>query len=165
MNSQPGQPSNLTHAIAKRLTDFYFGGNWSGVSLEEILSGVTWQQATRQVDSFHSIATLVFHINYYVAATRKFMDGGSLDADDKFSFDCPPIESNRDWESLLANTMEEARELVSLIEQLAEDRLWTNMIDEKNSVYYRALNGIVEHGHYHAGQIAMLKKLVAKEAE
>ena len=42
---------------------------------------------------FHTIAALVYHMDYFIAATLKVMQDGPLDAKDKFSFDHPPIMS------------------------------------------------------------------------
>ncbi|HHH49569.1 MAG TPA: DUF1572 domain-containing protein, partial [Saprospiraceae bacterium] len=51
-----------TPQIAKHFSTFHFGGNWTDVNLRDTLEDVTWQQATTQVYSFNTIATLVFHL-------------------------------------------------------------------------------------------------------
>jgi len=43
------------------------------------------------------LPALVYHINYYVAAVLPVLQGGPLDASDKYSFDLPPIQSKEDW--------------------------------------------------------------------
>ena len=87
----------LTRQIAKHLREVHFGGNWTASSLRDKLANVTWEQATTRVGGFHTIAALVYHMNYFVSATLKVMHGGPLDAKDKFSFDHPPIASQQDW--------------------------------------------------------------------
>lgn len=82
-----------TEQIAKHLREVHFGANWTAVNLKDTLAGVTWRQAPTPVASFHSIATLVFHINYYIRATIEVLRGGSLDAKDALSFDSPPLSS------------------------------------------------------------------------
>ena len=62
---------NDTEQIAKHLRDLHFGGNWTAVSLKDKLDGVTWQQATTAVGAHHTIAVLVFHMNFFVEATIK----------------------------------------------------------------------------------------------
>ena len=47
-----------------------------------------------------------------------------------------------------------------LIERLPEGKLRENLAGEKYGSYYRNLQGIIEHTHYHTGQIAVLKKLL-----
>ncbi len=122
---------NLSSQIANHLREFYFGGNWTDVNLKDTLKDVTWQQATRKVESFNTIAALVFHINYYIAAVTKVLQGEPLRASDKYCFDCPPILSQQDWEDLVNNTWTDAENFAVLIEQLPENKLWETMADEK----------------------------------
>jgi len=58
---------SLTRQIAKHFREIHFGGNWTCSNLREHLSGVTWQQATTQVHGLNTIATLAYHINYFVS--------------------------------------------------------------------------------------------------
>ena len=81
---------NLTTQIAKHFRDVHFGGNWTSVNLKDSLADVSWQQATTQVYSFNTIATLVYHANYYVSAVLKVLEGEQLNAKDKYSFELPP---------------------------------------------------------------------------
>lgn len=148
-----------TQLIAKQLRNVHFGGNWTAVNMTEKLADVTWQQATKRVNSFHSIATLVFHMNYFVCATIKVLQNGPLDAHDRFSFDCPPVSSQEDWERLLNKTWADARELAGLIEQMPDSQLGENFVDKQYGTWYRCLLGLVEHCHYHLGQISMIKSL------
>ena len=150
----------LTAQIAKHFRDVHFGGNWTSVNLKDSLANVNWQQATTQVYSCNTIATLVFHMNYYVSAVLKVLQGSPLDAHDKYSFDHPPIRSQEDWEKLLDKIWTEAEKFASLIEQLPEDKLGETFSDEKYGTYYRNLHGIIEHTHYHLGQIVLIKKIL-----
>ena len=76
------------------------------------------------------------------------------------SFDHPVVSSQTDWENLLTKTFSDAEILADLIEQLSEDMLWQNFTDAKYGTYYRNLQGLIEHNHYHLGQIVILKKLI-----
>ncbi len=154
---------NLTTQIAKQLREVHFGGNWTSVNLKENLADVTWQQATTKVYSFNTIATLVYHVNYYVSAVLKVLQGEPLDAKDKYSFDLPPILSQEDWEKLLDKTWTDAEKFAGLIEQLPESKLGETFWDEKYGNYYRNLHGIIEHIHYHLGQIVLLKKILLQD--
>ena len=151
---------HLTEQIAKQLRDVHFGGNWTASNLKENLADVSWQQATTKVYSFNTIAALVYHMNYYVSAVLKVLQGQSLDARDKYSFDHPPILSGEDWEKLLDKTWTDAENFATLIERLPESRLWEIFSDEKYGNYYRNIQGIIEHIHYHLGQIVLIKKII-----
>ncbi len=151
---------NLTEQIAKHLREIYFGGNWTSSNLKDNLADVTWQQASTEVYSFNTIATLVYHINYYVSAVLKVLQGEPLDASDKYSFDHPAILSQEDREKLLDKTWTDAESFASLIEQLPERKLWENLSDDKYGNFYRNIHGIIEHAHYHLGQIVLIKKIL-----
>jgi hypothetical protein len=73
-------------------------------------------------------------------------------------------------ETLADVTLEEANAhhasfntIATLIEQIPEAMLWEYLADEKYGVYYRILHGIVEHFHYHLGQIVIMKRLIRAE--
>jgi len=156
---------NLTGQIAKNLREVFFGGNWTSSNLKDNLADVTWQQATTQVYSFNTIAALTYHMNYYVSAVLNVLQGKPLDAKDKYSFDLPLIQSQEDWEKLLNKTWTDAETFASLIEQLPETKLSETFTDKKYGNYYRNLHGVIEHIHYHLGQIVLLKKILLKADE
>jgi hypothetical protein len=151
---------NLTAQIAKHFRDVYFGGNWTSVNLKETLADVTWEQATAKVYTFNTIGTLVYHMNYYVTVVSKVLQGEPLNAKDKYSFEHPPILSQDDWEKLLDKTWADAQKFALLIEQLPENKLEEIFFDEKYGNYYRNMHGIIEHVHYHLGQIVLIKKIL-----
>ena len=151
---------NNTTQIAKFLRDVVFGGNWTAVNLKETLADVTWQQATRKVYSLNTIAALVHHTNYYVSAISRVLKEQPIDASDKFSFDHPPIQTKENWESLVGKTLVDAENLCKLIEQLSESKLGDTFVNEKYGNYYRNLHGVIEHYHYHLGQIVLIKKIL-----
>ncbi len=151
---------NLTGQIAKHLRELHFGGNWTWSYLKEHLDVVDWQQATTQVYSFNTIATLVYHMNYYLNAVSNRVQGKPLDSKHELSFDHPPIASQQDWENLLDKTWTDAENFAKLIEEMPESKLWEN-ISDKYGNYYRNIQGVIEHNHYHLGQIVLLKKILA----
>mgnify|MGYP000252261022 CR=1 FL=1 len=156
---------NLTAQIAKQLRDLHFGGNWTWSNLKDQLADVTWEQATTKVYSFNTIAVLVFHTNYFVDAVLKVLRGGPLDAKDKYSFDHPPIQSREDWEKMLDKVWTDAETFATLIEQMPESKLWEDFSENKYGNYYRNIHGIIEHTHYHLGQIVLIKKLLLQPEE
>jgi len=151
---------NTSTQIAKHFRDVFFGGNWTSVNLKDTLADVSWQLATKQVSDCNTIATLVYHIDYYVAAVLKVLQGEPLHAKDAYSFDHPTIQSQQDWDNMLSKVWGDAELFATLIEQLPDNQLSENFTDEKYGIYYRNLHGIIEHTHYHLGQIVILKKIL-----
>jgi len=151
---------NLSIQIAKQLRDVHFGGNWTFSNLKDNLAGVTWQQATKKVYSFNTIAALVYHINYYVNAVTRVLQGNPINAKDKYSFDHPPIVSEEDWKKLVEKTRIDAENFANLVEQLPDNRLGEDFWENKYGTIYRNITGVIEHIHYHLGQIVLIKKIV-----
>jgi hypothetical protein len=152
---------NTAIQIAKHFRDVHFGGNWTSVNLQDSLKNVTWQQASTKLYSFNSIAALVYHINYYVKAVSKVLQGEPLTAHDKYSFDLPPIDSQETWQKLIYTLLADAENFAGLIEKLPDTKLQDVFVEEKYGTYYRNLHGIIEHTHYHLGQIVLIKKLLS----
>jgi len=149
-----------TEQLAKHLREVFFGGNWTDSSLKQHLEDVSQQEAVTEVADLNTMAALVYHINYYIRAVLKVLAGGPLDASDRFSFDLPPIRSEADWKKLLDAFWKEAEDLASQIEALPEATLSSTFVEEKYGSYNRNLQGIIEHTHYHLGQIVLIKRLI-----
>lgn len=149
-----------TKHIANNLHQVYFGGNWTASNFKDTLKDVTLDVASKKVNNLNTILSLTFHIHYYVKGTMDVLKGGDLTIRDQYSFDYPTIETEADWQDFQTNLWIEAKEFISLIEKLEDSILETFLAEEKYGTYFRNLFGIVEHTHYHLGQIAIIKKLV-----
>lgn len=146
--------------FAKHLREVHTGGNWTAVNLKDTLAGISCEEASQKLESFNSIAALVYHINYYVSTILHVLQGEPLDAHDKYSFDVPPIKSELDWDTLKEKSFADAEELAVLVEQLPAERFSEIFFAEKYGTYHRNLLGLIEHTHYHLGQIVILIKLI-----
>jgi hypothetical protein len=155
--------SRTAQQIANHLRQVHLGGNWTSVNLKDTLMGITWQQATTQVYGFNTIVTLLYHVNYYIGVAGVVLKGGPLDAKDEYGFNHPPVSSQQDWQALQEKLWSDAEAFAKLIELLPESRLWETFTDEKYGTYYRNLQGIIEHMHYHLGQIVLIKKIVQRK--
>lgn len=156
---------NLPTQIANQLREAHTGDGWIGSSLKIAVADLTWRQATTQVHSLNTIAALVYHLNYYVSGVSQVLQGGALTIRDKYSYDCPPITSQQEWERLLEKAFADAEEFASLVEQLPEEKLWEDFSENKYGNYYKNLQGIIEHLYYHIGQIVLIRKLVLQPDE
>ena len=92
------------------------------------------------------------------------MQGEPLQAKDEYSFNLPPVLSQENWENLQNKIWTDVENAAMLIEQLDDSKLSEHFTDEKYGTYYRNIQGIIEHSHYHLGQITLLKKLLVHTA-
>lgn len=146
--------------IAKHLRELHFGDNWTWSNMKDNLAGITWQEAITKVYDLNTIAVLVFHMNYYICSITRVLEGKPLDSKDELSFSHPPVQSQHDWDNMVSKIQDDAENLAKLIAALPEAQLWENFTDEKYGNYYRHLHGLIEHSHYHLGQVAIIKKIL-----
>ncbi len=154
-----------TSQIANQFREVILNGEWVSTNFKTQLSDVSWKMATTKIGSLNTIASLAFHINYYVAGVLKVLEGGTLDIRDKYSFDMPPIESQKDWEELLNEMWSNAEKFANLVDKMPDDKLNEGFVDEKYGTYQRNLLGMIEHSYYHLGQVVLIKKLLLERSE
>ena len=150
----------LAQQIATHFREVHFGGNWTGSSFKKIMEDVTYEQAITKIQDLNTILTLVFHVNYYVAAVLKVFQGEALSAKDELSFKHPQIDSEAEWQAFLAKVWEDAEQFADFVAKLPDECFQKDFTDKKYGNYYRNIYGIIEHTHYHIGQISLLKKIM-----
>jgi hypothetical protein len=151
---------SIANEIARQLREVHFGGNMTGASLQEKLDGLTWEQATTKVNSLNTIAVLTYHINYYEAGLIRAFNSGALDISDKYSYYMPAITCAEDWERLRDKAQADGETFARQIEQLTDAEVAGPFLDGKYGTMYRNITGMIEHLHYHLGQIAIIRKMV-----
>ncbi len=152
---------NISTQLAKRFQEVYLNGDWvANTNFKKALSDVTWQEAVREVGSLNTIAALTFHVNYYISGVLTVLRGGSLEIKDQYSFECPEIQSPAGWEALVNDLLANSEAFAEEIEKISDIQLREIFVDEKYGTYQRNIEGIIEHGYYHLGQIVLLKKLI-----
>ncbi|HNQ13081.1 MAG TPA: DUF1572 domain-containing protein [Bacteroidia bacterium] len=151
---------NLSLELSKHIKHVYFGGNWTGVSLKELLEDVNLDMANRTFGTLNTINVLLHHMHYYVRIQLKVMNGAKLNGSDKDSFECTPMKREEDWMKFKELVFSEAELFCKSLVELPNERLAETFVDEKYGTYYRNIQGNLEHLHYHLGQISLLKKLI-----
>lgn len=150
---------NLPQQIATHIRDIHFGNNWTDSDMKMVLSDVTWQEAMDSSLPCNSIALLVFHTNFYLRIVHKRINRDYTKFKHEDSLEMPNIASEADWQALLQQTWDDAEVFATAVEQMPEARLWEE-ISPSNGIFYKHLHGVVEHNHYHLGQIVLVKKLL-----
>jgi uncharacterized damage-inducible protein DinB len=147
--------------IAIRFREVLLNGKWvANTNYKDLLSSLTWEQATCKVKSLNTIADLSNHINYYIKGILNVFDGGSLEIHDKYSFDSPQVRSKEDWSNLLNDMWENTEKFANHIEAMSDEKLEEIFVDEKYGTYKRNIEGMIEHCYYHLGQISLIKKVI-----
>ena len=143
------------------------GDPWHGSPVKAILEGVTAEQAARKpADGAHSIWELVLHLTGWRNEVARRARGEP--AAEPVAGDWPAIgdPTSARWTAALAALDESHANLVRVVRDMSDDQLLEPTNDPRNRPlgtgvsYYELLHGIVQHDAYHAGQIAILKKVL-----
>jgi len=147
--------------IANRLNEVLLNGRWiANTNYKMQLDSVTWKHATQKIDSLNTIASLTFHVNYYLAGLLNVFKGGELEIRDKYSFEMQAIESEADWKKLMNEFLFNAEEFITAVKNMPDGKLDEPFVDEKYGTYLRNIEGVIEHSYYHLGQISLISKLI-----
>ncbi|SHH36333.1 DinB family protein [Winogradskyella jejuensis] len=152
---------NHNEYLANRLREILLSGKWvTGTNFKEQIEDLTWIEATKKVKNLNSIASLTFHINYYLSGVMDVFKGGELTIRDKYSFDAPEIMSEHDWSQLKETFVKNSKSFIEFVENMETERLMDVFVKEEYGSYYRSVDVIIEHTYYHLGQIILLKKMI-----
>jgi uncharacterized damage-inducible protein DinB len=148
--------------IADQLRRAFNGEAWHGDSVFEILEGVmAAQAAARPIARAHTIWELVLHIAAWDDAVLRRLGGVAMELSDAENF--PPVTdaSEAAWRKALAQVRRDHEKLVAAVASLPDSRLGDVVPGKEGAHYtfYYMLHGVVQHELYHAGQIALLKKM------
>lgn len=149
----------LNQYLAGRLKEVLTEGRWVvGTNFMTELTDLSWKDANTQIDNYNTIAAITFHINYYLDGVNNVFEGGSLEIKDQFSFDAPPLESSKDWKSLVNRFSKHADRFIHHVENMSEEALLKPFADQDYGSTLRNIDVMIEHAYYHLGQIILIKK-------
>jgi len=137
--------------------------SWHGPAVLEVLEGVTAAEASFQpAPDVHSIEELVRHMAVWKHAVSERIQGRPMNPtpDQDWSRDGPP--DARRWAEAVEALRQAHRTLVTAVGSLSDGDLDESPVGKPSR--YVLIHGAVQHDLYHAGQIAILKKLARARA-
>ncbi|MEO7272088.1 MAG: DinB family protein [Vicinamibacterales bacterium] len=156
-----------THRLVDELLRDHTGDPWHGSSVTTLLRGVTAPQAaSRSVPHVHTVWQLVLHMTAWKNEARRRLAGGP--AGDPEEGDWPDVGATtaERWKEALERLDAAHAALIEAVRALPESALFEPTNDPRNPATgagvstYVLLHGVVQHDAYHAGQIALLVKVV-----
>ena len=167
MAQSQAQPQDLAPMrLADQLERGFRGGAWHGPAVMELLSGVDAELAQwRPGPAGHSLAETVGHLAYWLENTRRQILGAfPLPGEPGSDWGPAELASEAAWRALCASLEEAHGELRAAILQVEEGRL-----DEARSGSDTTIRGLLlgtlQHNAYHAGQMALVRKLAEAAGE
>jgi DinB superfamily len=112
----------------------------------------------------HNIWELTVHAAYWKYAAWRHLTGtprGSFALGGSNWFDCPSPLTEPAWKEAVALLLAEHRRLREAVAGLSGSALAKTPKGSRNT-HVRVIRGIAAHDLYHAGQIQLLKRLVAR---
>jgi len=150
--------------LANHIERTVSGPMWHGPALMEVLNGVdAGRAAAHPIAGAHSIWEIVLHVTAWAEIARQRIHGECL-GDPTPEQDWPSMpgsdllsRSDSAWRQALERLQESHRALAADVRALDGAALEAKV---KTLTYPLGilLDGVVEHGTYHGGQIALLKK-------
>ena len=143
--------------ILDQLNRGYGGEAWHGPALRELLEDVTEEEAkAHPVAGLHSIIELVSHIRATMDLVSTRLAGTPRE-----------LTTEEDWSDMTKTSWPAALEELDHAESRVCDavaRLTLEDLDKivvgRSYTTYVMVHGLVQHNLYHAGQIAILKKVL-----
>ena len=140
------------------------GNAWHGPSVRELLNDISARQAAaKSVPAGHSIWEIVLHMAAWQDVARQRLTGQEIgdeisDLPPQLDWPAVPGTSETAWRKAVENLIQSKQQLYKAISQLDDHRL-SDPVPGKDYSVYVLLHGVIQHNLYHAGQIAVLKKL------
>jgi uncharacterized damage-inducible protein DinB len=156
--------NDLPRQLANHVNRTVTGPMWHGPSLNEVLDGVTPDIAAAHARTdAHSIWELVLHVKVWAEVARARLRGERV-GDPPPAEDWPPVGDTTAaaWTSAVERMRESYRTLADEVKQL-DDAGLSEKISGLDYTVSNLLHGVIEHGTYHCGQIAILKKFRSRE--
>jgi hypothetical protein len=150
--------------IAEELSATLNGPGWYGDSVRKILEGVTSEEAlVHPIPSAHSIWELVHHLDAWCKFANGAVHGAPIPGwpDMPLEQDFPPVidKDAQAWQQALQSLFANHLKLVEAIKGFGDSRLEMT-VPGRPYKFYRLFGSTTQHAVYHAGQIALLKKML-----
>jgi uncharacterized damage-inducible protein DinB len=154
--------------LANHIERTVIGPMWHGPALIDVLDGIDAARArARPIAGAHSIWEIVLHVTAWAGIARQRIHGESL-GDPTPEQDWPPMpgsdlqsRSHPDWAQALERLKESHRLLAADVRPM-DDAAREAKVKTLAYPVGILLDGVVEHGTYHGGQIALLKRAGAQ---
>ena len=140
------------------------GEAWHGPSVLEILEGVTAAQAAAHpIAGAHSIWELVLHLcsDYKLVLRRLGGDGRQMTQSE--GWPPPPEPSAENWSDSIRVLKQLNEDLRQAVRNFPRERLDEPLVAEPPFTAYTQFIGVTQHHLYHAGQMALLKKVLGSD--
>jgi len=158
---------NRSEKLSVELYNSVFGDPWHGTCLKDILENISFKQADkRSIPSAHNVIELTLHINSWTEEILKRFNCGKPSLPAMGDWPTSKDKSEEYWQAVKQKLFDDTNKLIAVIKNFPEDKLDEIVGGERNISlgtgfsFEGLIIGLVQHNAYHAGQIALLKKMI-----
>jgi uncharacterized damage-inducible protein DinB len=141
-----------------------WGQPWYGSPVYDILAQVTFESAYEKAGGAHTIAEIILHM---LSWTEEVIDRlNEKPASLPLSGNWPDMGApdEQKWKTWINDLKLVNANLIKAIQDFPEEKWNEPIIDERGdepvTTYEELINGFIQHQIYHAGQIAVLLRIV-----
>lgn len=155
--------SSAVQIESRILNEGYGPGAWHGADLKAALADVAPSQAfARPTAGRHNIAEIALHHAYCARSVRAQLSGRAaepfiLDGEDWFQV---ADESTLSWPAILATVESEQQRLAAVVAAIEAGSAGSPLSETER---LDLVLGITCHAVYHAGQVQLVKRLIASQ--
>jgi hypothetical protein len=155
---------NDCERLADQLKRALTGGAWHGPSWGETLEGIARETALhRPIPEAHTIAEIVLHATTWHDVVRRRLQGESPEVTEAEDWPAAAFVDEAAWSDAVERLFETGNALVATVSGFPAKKLH-EMRPGTDGAWFDLIIGELQHVLYHAGQVALLKKVHVHES-
>ncbi|GAC1656638.1 MAG: hypothetical protein NVS4B3_22500 [Gemmatimonadaceae bacterium] len=160
-------PFRLSHILvtsrlflSDQLRETFTGPTWHGPSLSDLLGDVSAHEARARPNAgMHSIAEIVAHLAAWPEIAVQRLAGDAREETNAQDWPEADASTEARWRENVRRLRSRYEEIATAVSVLPDTQLDATLPGRTHSAA-AMLHGLVAHGAYHGGQIALLKKMI-----
>ena len=150
--------------LVKEFEDILSGGPWYGDAIYKILDRITFDSAyEKPIPAAHNVAEILLHMLSWTEEVMDRMNGMTASTPSSGDWPDPGAPDEQKWQLWVEDLKLVNVNLIKIIRDFPDEQ-WDDKIDDKRgyepTTYEELIHGFFQHQIYHAGQIALLVKMV-----
>ena len=155
----------ISEELKRELEKVLSGAAWYGTPVYDIIEQVSFEAAyEKPPGSFHNIAETVLHMISWTEEVIDRMNGMRAQTPSSGDWPDPGKPDEQKWQNYVNDLKLVNVNLLGVIQSFPEDK-WNDLINddlerEPVTTYKELIHGLIQHQVYHAGQIAILNRII-----
>jgi uncharacterized damage-inducible protein DinB len=138
------------------------GDAWHGDPVWKILDGIRFEIAfERPAPAAHTIWELVGHITFWETEVYRRLNNLAARPVEELNFPAMPEATKENWSNALESLRKSNEAFRATLSQLDPAQL-DQPLPGRDKTAYIEIHGVIQHNLYHAGQIAILRRILSE---